>query len=120
MKRDKYEPRERLIDFVFEVGCFDVEGEPDDPKQVFVIDMFGDDRALKAAQINKRFFGGTATLIDYSTFDMTRLQCRDEKALKKAHKIFNKHLADGGWGEAWMPGGSEAVRFERREITEGG
>ena len=99
MKHDEYyDPPFRLIDLVFVIGRFDIEGEPDDPKSVFVLDLHGDDRA-KAGRINKRFFGGTATVTEWPAFEMVRLQCRSEKGLDRAGALFEKYRKDKGYSD---------------------
>lgn len=108
-----------LQEHVFEIGRLNVEGEPDNFTWVCVLDLFGDDRT-KAARINKRFFGGTATVTEWPAFEMVRLECRSDKALDKYEGLFVKFLNDGGWGKDWLPGGAarRAKVFPRERESE--
>ena len=99
MKRDEYyDPPFRLIDLVFVTGRWNIEGPPDDPNSVFEIELCGDDCA-KAKRINNRFFAGTATITDYPSFEMVRLQCRSEKGLDRVGALFEKYRKDKGYSD---------------------
>ena len=111
MKYDYREPRMRLVDFVFDIGRLDMEGEPDNFTWVYVLDLYRADRS-KGPSINKRFFGGTATITEWPDFNMVRLTCRSEKGLDRHQRLFEKFLDAGERGKDWLPGGAARIAWE--------